>query len=569
MKKAASRSGQFVSCFDRRSGRFVLESPGTLVLPTEIPDHADILEVEVRAPASSAPDEPRIALRIQSLSSDASRRVLLPVENENNRRGFAVLREPLSGFAGETCLIMFDVPPRSDGKAVVLSPPRVIPSNTPVSSENPAKDPASTQSTPPDIVLITLDAARADHFSCYGYERKTSPSIDRLAEESLVFRDAFALAPYTLCSVPTMVTGLSFLDHQITDHGQSLSDQATTLAEYLKTRGYRTAGFSATPNNSRALGTDQGYDVFVESWKVVARKHSIDPFLLSRLALQWLAETSEDEPLHLQLHFVPPHAPYKPAPEFDRFTDPNYQGQCDGRNKTLAALDSSKFLPAPKDLAHVVALYDGNLRAADEAVSQVLQALRRRQRWKNTVVLVTSDHGEAFLEHGRMGHNSTVFDEMLRVPFILRIPWPVDMTATDLDGLVTLADIVPTLLSTAGIEAEPGLAGVNLLGSATQGSPPRRSGFVIRTTGRPPLFAFRTKQWKLMLSGSGQGALFDLAHDVKERRDLSLENRAVFAGLGHSLTRRLAVQPRFEPVINPDELPDQDVEMLKALGYVQ
>jgi arylsulfatase A-like enzyme len=369
--------------------------------------------------------------------------------------------------------------------------------------------------------------------------------------------------------VPTMVTGLSFLDHQITGHGQSLSDQATTLAEYLKTRDYRTAAFSATPNNSRALGTDQGYDDFVESWKVVARKDSIDPFLLSGLAVRWLAEHGDESPLHLQLHFVPPHAPYKPAPDFDLFTDPDYQGRCDGRNETLAALDSSKFLPTPKDLAHVIALYDGNLRAADAAVSQVLQALRRRRRWKNTVVLIVSDHGEAFLEHGRMGHNSTAFDEMLRVPFILRLPRPVDSTAPNLDGLVTLADIVPTLLSTAGIEAEPGLAGVNLLGSAVPGSPPPRSGFVIRTTGRPPLYAFRTAQWKLMLSGSGLGALFDLADDPKERRDLSLENRAVFAGLGRSLTRRLAVQPRFEPVINPDKLPDQDVEMLKALGYVQ
>jgi len=567
MRKAASPSRRIASVFDRQAGYFVLASPGTLVMPIEIPEDANLLELEMRAEPSTSPDEPRITLRIQNLDPGATPIAALPVENEKKRRGFTVIRKPLGGLAGENCLIMVDVPPRSDGSAIVLSPPRIIRSERPAASEQPAKGPDATQPNPPDIVLITLDAARADHFSCYGYKRRTSPNIDRLAEDSLVFRNAFALAPYTLCSVPTMVTGLSFLDHQVTHHGHKLPDQATTLAEYLKFRGYKTAGFSATPNNSRALGTDQGYDPFVETWKVMPRSKSSYPFILSGLAVQWLAEHDHVAPLHLQLHFVPPHAPYDPGPEFDRFTDPTYQGRYDGRNRTISNLDSAKWIPRPDDLAHVIALYDGNLREVDEAVSQVLEALRRRPRWENTVVLITSDHGEAFLDHGRMSHNSTLFDEMLHVPFILRLPSRFDVQHPALDQLVTLADIVPTLLATAALEPEPGLAGINLLDPAGGKSSNGRY-LVARTTGNNPIYGLRNLRWKLMLGGSGQGALFNPELDPGENNDLVLDDRATFYGLGRLLTQRLAEPPALEPAVNVERLSDEDAAMLKALGYL-
>jgi len=173
----------------------------------------------------------------------------------------------------------------------------------------------------PDIVLIILDAARPDHFSCYGYGRRTTPNIDRLAEASLVFTNAFALVPNTRQSVPTMVTGLSFINHQVISKELMLADEATTLAEHLKNVGYRTACFTATPNNSRSLATDQGYDEFFELWTEISKKESIDPHVLSVRAVDWLEQIQSTGPVHLQLHYVPPHAPYRPAPPFDLFTN--------------------------------------------------------------------------------------------------------------------------------------------------------------------------------------------------------------------------------------------------------
>ena len=551
------------------SGFFVVRHPGTLVFPMDIPVDGEFLEIEAQSRSAKSADNPQISLKIQSLVSDAHQTTVSASEGGNGRSRKEVLKIPLTDFAGHQCAVIVDLPVRSDTNAVTLSPPRIIRghADNPATTSSARTEPADQ--TRPDIVMITLDAARADHFSCYGYHRKTTPNIDRLAEGSQVFRSAFALAPYTLCSVPTMVTGLSNLDHQVTQHKDSLADGATTLAEYLKSEGYRTACFSATPNNSRALNTDQGYDRFVEAWKIVPQKDSIDPFLLSEMASQWLAEQEGDMPIHLQLHFVPPHAPYQPSPEFDVFSDPAYHGGYDGTHKTLAAMDSGWLRPNPEDLQHVVDLYDGNLLAADAAVGQVLAALEKRERWNKTVVLIVSDHGEAFLEHGRTEHNSTVFDEMLHVPFILRLPPAFHLPVNPaLDQLVTLADIVPTLLATAVIEPDPDLAGINLLReSGGRGSGSRY--FVARTTGDSPIYALRSPRWKLMLAGSGQGALFDLERDPGETDDVVFTDRATFYTLGRLLTARVAEPPRFEPIENDQRLTGKDAEMLKKLGYLQ
>jgi arylsulfatase A-like enzyme len=199
----------------------------------------------------------------------------------------------------------------------------------------------------------------------------------------------------------------------------------------------------------------------------------------------------------------------------------------------------------------------------------VLAALAKRPRWNNTVVLVVSDHGEAFLEHGRTEHNSTVFDEMLHVPFILRLPPAFHLPVNPaLDQLVTLADIVPTLLATAVIEPDPDLAGINLLReSGGRGSGSRY--FVARTTGDSPIYALRSPRWKLMLAGSGQGALFDLERDPGETDDVVFTDRATFYTLGRLLTARVAEPPRFEPIENDQRLTGKDAEMLKKLGYLQ
>jgi arylsulfatase A-like enzyme len=419
----------------------------------------------------------------------------------------------------------------------------------------------------PDIVFITLDAARCDHFSFYGYNRPTTPNIDRLAGESLVFTNAFALVPNTRQSVPTMVTGLSFLNHQVTTKEAMLADEATTLAEHLERAGYRTACITATPNNSRSLGADQGYGEFVELWTELSKEESINPHVLSARAVDWL-ENQQTGPIHLQLHFVPPHAPYSPAPPFDLFTDPDYEGPFNGFPGSVLRREKGRRGPSTEDLEQVIASYDGNLRAADDAVEQVLTALRERQNWRNTIVLVTSDHGEAFFEHRSMGHNNTVYDEMLRVPFILRLPPGMTTANISLDRLATLADIVPTLLAAASLQPDMALDGINLLAGTQSTHEADERTFAAKTAHSRPTRCLRSARWKIVVSSSGIGELYDLENDPREQTNLRLSNRLEFLEKGKLLTRRFLSAPLLPKKSREADVTNRDLEMLEALGYV-
>jgi len=389
-----------------------------------------------------------------------------------------------------------------------------------------------------------------------------------VSHDALVFHNAFALAPYTLCSVPTMVTGLSFLDHGVTQRGQKLSTEISTLAKQLREAGYRTVCFSTNPHNSRTAGTAQGYDEFYELWTEVEDRASADPQFITERALDVISQIDDSQPLHLQLHYMPPHAPYNPAPEFDVFSDPDYDGPCDGTHRTINALDVGRFKPGDGCLDELIALYDGNLFAADHWVGRLLDALRARPRWKNTVVLVTADHGDAFREHGRMGHNKTVYDEMLRVPFILRLPEDFEGRIFSSDRLVTLEDIVPTLLATASLKPAAPVTGVDLSRSAGGNEPPPRL-FIARTAGVPQTYALRTGRWKIILPTSGHGVLFDLANDPGELTNLSFYNQPVFVALGQLLTWKLRGPPADDSQVPTADLPEEDRKMLEALGYVE
>jgi arylsulfatase len=554
--------------YDRDLERFAVSTAGTLVVPIALPDRVEQLEVEARSVAASDPDIGEVTLNLQGTASGTLVSVPFPAfdaaADRSVRAGISV-----SALAGESCVLWIDVETRTEGMKIEFSKPELISSIHAIEEGRTGPRTAIAGSDRPDIVLITLDAARPHHFSCYGYDRPTTPEIDRLAAESLVFTNAFALVPNTLRSVPTMMTGMSFLNHQVTFDNSTLDEAATTMAERLADAGYRTTCFSASPNNSRAIGLDQGYEEFFELWNEVPRKLSRDPHYISRRVREWLATVDDGRPLHLQLHFVPPHVPYTPAARFDLFSDPLYQGIFDGSPTQILRIDKGRVSFDADDLNHLIALYDGNLRAADDAVGEVLAALRERPRWRDTVVLVTSDHGEAFYEHRRMGHNKTVYDEMLRVPFILRLPRGIDADDYDLDRLVTLADLTPTLLAAASLEPDTRFDGFDVVRGARLRRDTDGRYFIARTADETPTWGLRSRRFKLILHNSGQGKLFDVTEDPGEQRNLRFTNREVYVGLGLMLTRRLIEPPSLSGATMKTELPESDRKMLEALGYIE
>ncbi|MEX1311054.1 MAG: sulfatase [Candidatus Sulfomarinibacteraceae bacterium] len=540
----------------------VLESAGTLVLPIYLPAETAEVRFDLRSTMGAGSPEVTTIVGLEELDGASTHRtefrfsagrsyaaVRVPTDSRHGRWALLTVRSDLASGSIEVTRIRFED-----------SPSRIAPRP----AEPPPVDPIAAR---PDIVLITLDAARADRFSFAGHHRETTPFIDALADESLVFPAAYSLVPYTLCSVPTMITGLSFLDHGVTRHEDVLHADAQTLAEALRDAGYQTAAFTATPNNSRAKGFDQGYEVFREMWTEGEKGRTRRASFIANQVVEWLDSESRDErPLHLQVHMVPPHAPYDPPPSVDIFTDPGYDGSCDGFPRTLDKLDSGFVDPEEGCIDHLFALYDGNLHAADRAVRTIIEALRDRPRWDNTVVLITSDHGEAFLEHGRMEHNSTLYSEMLHVPFVLRMPPAYDSTDVRTDRLVTLADIKPTLLGAAGLATGSSMDSVDLLAPA--GGPDTRF-MVSRTATNPTLLGIRTARWNLIVTAAGSAALFDLEADPGEHHDVRLRNRARYAGLGRILAARIALPPSLEVAAQTADITDDERELLEALGYVR
>lgn len=539
-----------------QSKRVWLGASGTLVAPLELEPGARWLEVSARRPAALA-NAPAV---IRPIAVTGAGRELRPPSlalDAGARQGRQ--RYPLDTLGDGLVTAWFEV--ETVGQLGVAL--RTLGGGV----DPPGQPAADAGSSPPNIVLLILDAARPDHFGCYGYRRDTTPAIDRLAHESQVFQRVFALAPYTLCSVPTIATGTSWLRHGVNYHEDRLAAGAVTLAEVLRDLGYHTAGFSATPNNSRAKGFDQGFELFFESWVDSGQnRESIDPFLLVRQAIFWLDQVDRSRPYFLMVHMVPPHEPYAPGPRFDVFSDPSYDGPVDGRFPVLHAMQDGAIEWTANDLQHVIDLYDGNLRRADAATRELLARLEDDPEWPQTVVLVTSDHGEAMFEHGYATHNSTVYDEMLAVPFVLRLPPTMRPRPIDLDQLATLADLSPTLAGLAGASLPPPLDGLDLLSPRQEVD---NRFFLARTTGKPPLYGLRTGRYKAVLSQCNAGGLYDLDQDPTERVNLMLDRFPLFAGFEATATKLLnAPQPAVVPE-RSDALSASEVELLRELGYLR
>ncbi len=552
----------FVDGWNEERQGFLVGEPGVLVQPCFIPSGTARIELTVRASMSVDSSKVRALLAVENLDGGSVRQFEMTFPPG---RSLNTARLPVSDLAGRWALVTIETNVETGN--LEISEMRFVQDDRPP-TQAAASPPSEKTQTKPDIVLITLDAARADRFSFAGHDRPTTPFIDEFSTESIVFPYAYSLVPYTLGSVPTMITGLSFVDHLVTRREDVLSQDAVTLAESLKAAGYHTVAFSATPNNSRAKGFDQGYDVFREIWTDEAEKSETRrAHFIAKQVVDWLDTLGDDtRPIHLQVHIIPPHAPYDPPAPFDLFTDPDYDDPCDGYHRTIFAIDGGSMEPSAECLDHVLALYDGNLRAADDAVRTIVEALSLRPRWRNTVVLVTSDHGEAFMEHGRMTHNSTLYSEMMHVPFVLRMPPGFDRSTIDTERLVTLADIAPTLLSAAGLKLPHSADSANLLAP----NPFNGDRFMVNQTATsPPIRGIRMLRWNLIMSPAGSGALFNLTTDPQERFNVRFDHPTRFAGLGMILDHRFGIPPQLIAAAETADITDEERALLEALGYVR
>jgi arylsulfatase A-like enzyme len=291
--------------------------------------------------------------------------------------------------------------------ACSCSPPSTSPST---SADGQAQWPPTINK----VVLISLDTLRADHLGAYGYSRNTSPSIDAFARESFVFDRTLAPAPNTPPSQMSMMTSLYPGRHGFTGNNDALAPEIETLAQRLRKAGLQTAGFVDGGFLSAEFGFARGFDVYDDEGGGLAE-------ILPR-AIRWL-DTHDEDPFFLFLHTYDIHAPYiSPAPFDGMFHETPYDGDVIPTSQRLAKLFMDPSALTPEILRHFVDSYDEGIRYADSKMGDLIRYLDQRGRLEDTLVIITSDHGEEFGEHGSVIHWQLYYQPNLRVPLIVRPP---------------------------------------------------------------------------------------------------------------------------------------------------
>ena len=375
---------------------------------------------------------------------------------------------------------------------------------------------------PPNVLLVSIDTVRRDHLSCYGYERETSPNIDSLADEGVLFQTVVAPSAWTLPVHTTLLTALPPTQHDVITPHRRLKPDVVTLPAVLRDAGYATAAFVSTTLLNVAFGLWRGFDHYDDYTHMhvgyTDRCRVSTPALVDAVR-DWLEAwrlRGSGRPFFVFLHLYDVHSKRhhrqpgaalycSPTPFQDRY-DPSYRGENKGQR--LIGKRGSPERMSERDLIHNMALYDGEIRFVDDQLEDLFAILRSLGVMDRTIISVVSDHGEEFYEHGRQGHHQSLYDETILVPWVMRFPEKIPAGRV-VEAQVRVMDIPPTILSLAGIAPTPGFgvlkgdrrfAGadlVPLVSSPNTDFSPLPAFADLQGT----LAAVRTEEWKSLLSG--------------------------------------------------------------------
>jgi arylsulfatase A-like enzyme len=439
-----------------------------------------------------------------------------------------------------------------DGKPIAAPPGLVLGVSEPVIHD------LDTYGRARGIVLVSIDTLRRDHVGAYGYARPTTPRLDALARQGLVLDDAVSASSWTLPAHLSMLTGADPGAHGGVDMEHGFNRRLPILPDLLRQKGYATQAVTSHLYVSAVYGLDQGFDHldFHQDRKAndVADR-ALD--LLDRFG---------DRPFFLFLHFYDPHWHYDPPPETLRLFESSYAGTLSGHWQDFSKRTRESLTEA--DLAHLLALYDGEIRFTDDHVGRILDHLAARGLDASTLVLVTSDHGEEFLEHGSWEHQKTLYEEVVRVPLLLRGPGvPVRREAAQ----ASVIDVAPTILDWAGLPIPPSVQGRSLLRAAAERE---AYGETDHTNDGTRKLFLRGGQgsWKAVLSLARDSAAvareewYDLGRDHGEAT-----SRPPPAAQADAIRQRALARWRADRAgaAGPRvELTPEQRERLRALGYV-
>jgi len=435
------------------------------------------------------------------------------------------------------------------------------------------------------VIFISIDSLRADHLGCYGYDKPTSPRLDALAAQGIRFDNAYSTSPWTLPSHASMFTGLYVETHGINRARSKLRSDATTLAGVLNDNGYNTVAVVCAPLLSKRYTLTRGFDIYdaelIQDNFIKARRVKVADKVTEK-ALNYIDQHNGQD-LFLFLHYWDPHYDYNPAKKYINIFDPDYQGKING----LRIRNRKDLVPGmnPRDLQHIVALYDGEIRYTDDGLGRLLDGLEQRGMLdKNTIIVITADHGEEFLEHGQTGHTKTCYEELVKVPLIFYAPKSKPYASVIQEPASTI-DIFPTLLDLLDIRRSNDitLQGLSLASLMMDGTPLASREIMAETRRGEFKREGRTGYWRAVLNDERmklhefkmkedtEYSLFDLAADPHEQENLINQRQRTVEVMKQQLSlmrKRNRILKRKLKLGREGELDENLKETLKGLGYL-
>jgi len=407
-------------------------------------------------------------------------------------------------------------------------------------------------------VLIAVDTLRADHVGCYGYDRPTTPNIDRLAADALRYERAYAQAPWTTPSLGSLLSSSYPSALGIQHEASRLPSDALLLPEVLRDAGWTAGAVVSHSFCSSRWGFDRGFDSFDES-EVRGQRAVTSPGVTDR-ALDFL-DRHGAEPFFLFVHYFDPHFALIEHEGFAfRDAAEPYSGPVRSPVPFLVFGRKDQEVTSA-DAREMRRIYDSEIALTDHHIGRLLDALRERGLYEPSIVVLTADHGEEFLDHGRVGHTKTLYRELIRVPLLVKLPGRRGRVVTEPVGLI---DVFPTILDALDLEIPTSLQGTSLLRSV----PPRP--VFSETQRQARLRSVVDGDFKLMIDlDRGTRELYDLGRDPLERMDVSQEQPARRRELERLLSSWAKASRRSKPTPPPVELSPEERERLRALGYGQ
>lgn len=454
--------------------------------------------------------------------------------------------------------------PRDRDARFILAAPRLI------------EFPEESQGGSPNIVLYMIDTLRADHTPMYGYARNTMPRTAELAQKAVVFDRAYSTAARTRPATASALTGLYPSRHHAR-LGRGIDFSEETLAETLRANGWSTWAYVANGNVfAPGFAFEQGFDHF-QTVRGVRRDNHAYTEEINEVMLPML-RTYADEPFFLYAHAIDPHSPYDPPSNHaGRFQDPAYDGPITPAQTHSRVLDQLELNEA--DVAQVRALYDEDILYQDAMFGELLDTLEAAGVLDRTLIVVVADHGDEFHEHGGWEHGNRLFEEQIRIPFLVRLPDSSAPEAKRFASPVSLADVPPTILGLYDIEPPPAIQGRDLSAAILGGNAPTATSLYAEEATNIPGGDLRTLidgTWKLIRRATTEVdddattyELFDLESDPGETIDVGPQHAERLEEMRAEMHRRSrALASPIEAKTALPVLDERTKRQLRALGYL-